>query len=48
MPRNFVRAILGEEEQHVATEVAVDEVRVLDAAYRSAASGREIEIAREE
>jgi predicted dehydrogenase len=48
VPRNFVRAILGEEEQHVATEVAIDEVRVLDAAYRSAASGREIEIEREE
>jgi predicted dehydrogenase len=48
VPRNFVRAVLGEEAQHVATTVAIDEVRVLDAAYRSAASGREIEIAREE
>jgi predicted dehydrogenase len=48
VPRNFVRAVLGEEEQHVATEVAIDEVRVLDAAYRSAESGREIEIERDE
>jgi predicted dehydrogenase len=47
VPRNFVRAILGEEEQHVGTETAIDEVRVLDAAYRSAASGSEIEIMRE-
>ena len=46
VPRNYVRAILGEEVQHVTTEVAIDEVRVLDAAYRSAASGREIEIER--
>ena len=38
--------ILGEEAQHVATEVAIDEVRVLDAAYRSAKSGQEIEIER--
>jgi predicted dehydrogenase len=46
VPRNFVRAVLGEEAQHVATEVAIDEVRVLDAAYRSAASGQEVEIER--
>ena len=46
VPRNYVRAILGEETQHVETEVAVDEVRVLDAAYRSAESGREVEIER--
>jgi predicted dehydrogenase len=40
VPKNFVRAILGKEELRVGTEVAVNEVGLLDAAYRSAASGR--------
>jgi len=44
VPRNFVRAVLGEEELHVETDVALDEVRILDAAYRSVDSGKEIEI----
>jgi hypothetical protein len=34
--------------KHIFSEVAIDEVRVPDAAYRSAESGREIEIARDE
>ena len=42
VPRNFCRAILGEEELHVGTEVAINEARILDAAYRSAASGCEV------
>jgi predicted dehydrogenase len=42
VPRNFVRAILGDEELHVGTEVAINEARILDAAYRSAASGYEV------
>jgi hypothetical protein len=29
---------------HVETDVAIDEVRILDAAYRSAADGEQIEI----
>jgi predicted dehydrogenase len=41
VPKNYVRAILGEEELHVGTEVAINEARILDAAYQSAASGRE-------
>ena len=44
VPRKFVRAILGEEELYVETTVAVDEARILDAAYRSAASGQEVEL----
>ncbi|MEA3407750.1 MAG: Gfo/Idh/MocA family oxidoreductase [Chloroflexota bacterium] len=43
-PRNFVRAILGEETLHADTQVAIDEVRILDAAYRSAESGESIQI----
>ena len=42
VPRNFVRAILGETDLHVGPEVAVREVEVLDAAYRSAASGQAV------
>jgi len=42
VPRNFVRAILGLDEQWVATRVAIDEVRILDAAYRSASSGQAV------
>ncbi len=44
VPRNFVRAILGEEPPHVEMEVALNEARILDAAYRSAASGQEEKI----
>ncbi len=44
VPRNFARAILGEEKLWVETEVAVDTVRILDAAYRSAASGQVVRI----
>jgi len=44
VPKNYVRAILGEEELHVGTDVAINEARILDAAYRSAATGCEIEI----
>jgi len=39
VPRNFVRAILGQEELRTPASLAVDEVAILDAAYRSAASG---------
>lgn len=39
VPRNFLRAILGHEELRVPAQVAVDEVAILDAAYRSAARG---------
>jgi predicted dehydrogenase len=46
VPRNYVRAILGEEDLYVETAVAIDEARVLDAAYRSAESGCEVEIDR--
>ena len=42
VPQNFVRAIRGEEALHVETEVAVNVVKILDAAYRSAASGQEV------
>jgi len=44
VPRNFVRAILGEEPIQVETQVAVDVVRILDAAYRSAASGQSVDL----
>jgi len=44
VPRNFVRAILGEEELHIPTKVAIDTVKILDAAYSSAESGRAVEI----
>jgi predicted dehydrogenase len=44
VPRNFVRTILGEEELYVEPAVAIDEVRILDAAYRSATNGEEIDI----
>jgi predicted dehydrogenase len=39
VPRNFVRAILGQEELRVPARIAVDEVAILDAAYRSAEQG---------
>lgn len=45
VPKNFVRAILCEEELHVGTQVAVNEASILDAAYRSAATGSEAHIA---
>ncbi len=44
VPHNFVRAILGEEPLHVETAVAVNTVKILDAAYRSAAEGQAIEV----
>lgn len=44
VPRNFVRAVLGEEEVYVGPEVAVREVEILDAAYRSAATGQVVRI----
>ena len=44
VPKNYVRAILGEEELHIGTDVAIHEARILDAAYRSAATGREVHI----
>jgi predicted dehydrogenase len=44
MPRNFARAILGEEKLWIKTDVAVDTVKILDAAYRSAASGQAVSI----
>ena len=46
VPRNFVRAILGQEPLHVETEVAVNEARILAAAYASASSGRPVAIER--
>ena len=39
VPCNFCRAILGQEELRTPASLAVDEVAILDAAYRSAASG---------
>ena len=45
VPGNFCRAILGEEELHVGTDIAVNAVEILDAAYRSAACGKVIDIA---
>ena len=44
VPKNFVRAVLGEEELQVGPEVAVREVEILDAAYRSAATGQAVRI----
>jgi len=44
VPNNFVRTILGEEELYVETDVAINEVRILDAAYRSAANSQEARI----
>ncbi|MHB9032455.1 MAG: Gfo/Idh/MocA family protein [Anaerolineae bacterium] len=44
LPPNFVRALLGEEEMLVSTKVAVDEVRILDGAYRSAETGQLINV----
>lgn len=44
VPRNFVRAILGEEPIQVEMEVAINVVRILDAAYRSAATGEAVTI----
>ena len=41
VPRNFVRAVLGEEPQYVERDVAIYESLILDAAYRSAATGQE-------
>ncbi len=46
VPKNYVRAILGEETLHVGTDVAINEARILDAAYRSAETGHEVEIER--
>jgi predicted dehydrogenase len=39
LPPNFVRALLGEEPMLVGTDIAVNEVRILDGAYRSADTG---------
>ena len=44
VPRNFVRTLLGEEQLHVSTEVAVNAVKILDAAYRSAETGQPVDI----
>jgi len=44
VPRNFVRAILGEEELHIPTQVAIDTVKILDAAYRSAESSCAVDV----
>ncbi len=44
VPRNFVRAILGQEQLRVPAQIAVDEVAILDAAYRSAERGVPIAI----
>ena len=44
VPQNFVRAILGEEDLYVETDVAINEVRILDAAYCSVATGQPVEI----
>ena len=44
VPRNFVRAILGEEELYVKTDVAINEVRILSAAYRSVSNHQEAQI----
>ena len=44
LPLNFVRALLGEEEMLVGTDIAVNEVRILDGAYRSAASGMSVKV----
>ena len=46
VPRNFVRAILGQAPLHVETEVAVNEARILAAAYSSAVSGQPVAIER--
>jgi predicted dehydrogenase len=46
VPKNYVRAILGEQELHVGTDVAINEARILDAAYRSATTGCEVDIER--
>jgi predicted dehydrogenase len=46
VPRSFVRAILGEEAPYVERDVAIHEVEILDAAYRSAASGCTAQVAR--
>ncbi len=40
VPQNYIRAILGEEELHVGTDVAINEAKILDAAYRSADASR--------
>ena len=45
LTRNFVRAVLGYDELLVGMQVAIDEVKILDAAYRSAASGRSVDVA---
>jgi predicted dehydrogenase len=39
LPPNFVRALLGEEPMVVGTDIAVNEVRILDGAYRSNDTG---------
>lgn len=43
---NFVRAVLGEEPLYVETQVALDESRILAAAYESASCGHEVAIQR--
>ena len=44
VPKNYVRAILGEEALHVETDIAINEAKILAAAYRSVATGKEIEL----
>jgi len=44
VPKNFVRAILGEEELYVKTDVAINEARILSAAYRSVSNNQEAKI----
>ncbi|MCD6519323.1 MAG: Gfo/Idh/MocA family oxidoreductase [Anaerolineae bacterium] len=44
VPRNFVRAILGEEKLLVGAQIAVNEVKILDAAYQSARLGHPVAI----
>jgi hypothetical protein len=44
VPKNFVRAILGEEELYVKTDVAINEVRILSAAYCSVYNHQEVTV----
>jgi predicted dehydrogenase len=41
---NFVRSILGEEEPCVSLEESMTVQRIIDAVYKSAASGREVRL----
>ena len=46
VPKNFCRAVLGEEPLYVGMDVAINESRILAAAYRSAACGCEVDVER--